>query len=67
MPYSQKIEYQMQRISVNLTNDCGGNQLNYNNDLPTIENKNYAPQKPFETDFLTVISNAKLRPSFVIC
>ena len=23
----------MQRISVNLTNDCDGNQLNYNNDL----------------------------------
>ena len=23
----------MQRISVNLTNGCGGNQLNYNNDL----------------------------------
>ena len=28
---------------------------------------NYALQKPFETDFLTVIGNAKLRPSFVIC
>ena len=27
----------------------------------------YALQKPFETDFLTIISNAKLRPSFVIC
>ena len=57
----------MQRISVNLTNDCDGNQLNYNNDLPAIGNKNYALQKPFETDFLTVIGNAKLRPSFVIC
>ena len=33
----------------------------------TIGNKNYALQKPLETDFLTVISNAKLRPSFVIC
>ena len=43
----------MQRISVNLTNYCGGNQLNYNNDLPAIENKNYALQKPYQTDFLT--------------
>ena len=51
MPVSQKIEYQMQRISVNLTNDCDGNQLNYNNNLPAIGNKNYALQKPFETDF----------------
>ena len=42
MPVSQKIEYQMQRISVNLTNDCDGNQLNYNNDLHVIGNKNYA-------------------------
>ena len=45
----------MQRISVNLTNDCGENQLNYNNDLPEIGNKNYTLQKPFETDFLRII------------
>ena len=32
----------MQRISVNLTNDCDGNQLNCNNDLPAIGNENYA-------------------------
>ena len=57
----------MQRISVNLTNDCDGNQHNYNNDLPAIRNKNYALQKPFKTDFFTVIGNAKRRPSFVIC
>ena len=57
----------MQRISVNLTNDCDGNQLNYNNDLPVIGNKNYPLQKRFETDFLIVIGNAKLRPSFVTC
>ena len=38
-----------------------------NNDLPAIRNKNYSRQKPFETDFLTVISNVKLRPSFFIC
>ena len=57
----------MQRISVNLTNDRDRNQLNYNNDLPIIRNKNYALQKPFETAFLTVIGNAKLRTSFVIC
>ena len=57
----------MQRISINLANDCDGNQLNYNNNLPAIENKNYALEKPFETDFLKVIGNAKLRPSSVIC
>ena len=56
----------MQRVSVNVTNDCDGNHLNYNNDLSAIGNKNYAIQKPFETDFLTVIANAKLRPSFAI-
>ena len=57
----------MQRILVNITNDCDGNQLNYINDLPAIENKNYALHNPFKTDFLTVIGTAKLRPSFVIC
>ena len=57
----------MQRISVNLTNDCDGNKLNYDNDLPAFGNKNYALQKRFETDFLTVIGDAKLRPSGVIC
>ena len=57
----------MKRISVNVTNDCDGNELNYNNDLPAIGNKNYALQESFETDFLTIINNAKLRPSFVIC
>ena len=67
MSVLQKIEYEMQRISVNVKNDCDGNQLNFNNDLPAIGNKNYALQKSFETDFLTVIGNAKLRPSFVMC
>ena len=38
----------MQRISVNLINDCGGDQFKYNNDLHAIENKNYALQKPFK-------------------
>ena len=57
----------MQRISVKLTNDCDGDQLDYKNDLPAIGTKNYALQKPFETDFLTVIGNVKLRPLFVIC
>ena len=57
----------MQRISVNLTNDRDGNQLNYSNDLPAIGNKNFALQKTFEADFFTVIGNAKLRQSFVIC
>ena len=36
----------MQRISVNLINDCDGNQLNYNNDLTVIGNKNYALDEP---------------------
>ena len=57
----------MQRILVNLTNNCDGNQLNYNNDLPAIGDKNYALQKPFERDFLTIIGNVNLRPLFVIC
>ena len=56
----------MQKISVNVANDFDGNQLNYNNDLPAIGNKNYALQRLFETDSLTVIGNAKLRLSFVI-
>ena len=50
----------MQRISVNLTNNCGVNQRNYKNDLPAIGNKKYALQKPFNT----VIGNAKLPMSF---
>ena len=41
----------MQTISANLTNDCSGNQLDYNNDLPAIKNESNASQKPFETDF----------------
>ena len=56
----------MQRIPINLKNDCDRNELDYNNDLPAIGNKNYALHKSFETDFYTVIGNAKLRPSFVI-
>ena len=57
----------MLRISDILTNDCDGNQLNYNNDSAAIGNKNYALQKPFKTDFFKVIGNVKLRPSFIIC
>ena len=57
----------MQRISVDLTNNCDGNQLNYNNDLTAIWNKIYALQKPFETDSSTIIGYATLRLSFVIC
>ena len=48
---------QMIAMEINLTR----------NDLPAIGKKNYALKKPFETDFLTAIGNAKLRPSFVIC
>ena len=43
----------MQRISVNLTNDCSGNELHHNNISPAVGNKNYAIQKPFERDFLS--------------
>ena len=57
----------MQRISVNLINDCGENQLNYNNDLPAIGNNNYVLQKTSQNRFFdTEIGNAKLRQSFVI-
>ena len=42
MPVCRRIEYSMKRTSNNLTNDCGGNQLNYNNDLPAIRKKNYS-------------------------
>ena len=45
----------MQRISVNLTNDFGGNRLNHNNDLPAFRTKNYVLQKPLKTDFLNII------------
>ena len=51
----------MQRISVNLTNNRDGNQLKYKNNLLAISNKNYALQKPFESDFFTLIGSAKLR------
>ena len=54
----------MQRISVNLTNDCDGYQLNYNNDLLAIGNKNHVLQKPFETDFLTVTRYGPRHPIF---
>ena len=54
----------MQRISVNLKNYCKGNQLSYNNEIPAIGNKNNALQKPFDTDFLTVIVSLE---AFVIC
>ena len=57
----------MRGISVDLISNYDGNNLDYNDDLPTIGNKNYALQKPFETVFLTVIDDAKLRPSFAIC
>ena len=46
----------MQRISVNLTNDCDRNRLDYNKDIPVIGNKNYGLQKIFETDFLIVLA-----------
>ena len=47
----------MQIISVNLTNDFGGNQLNYYNGLPAFGNKNYVQQKLLKIDFLNVIKN----------
>ena len=47
MPVYHKLDCKLQMI----INDCGGNQLHYNNDLPAIGNKNYALQKPFKIDF----------------
>ena len=41
----------MQRIWVDITKDCDGNQLNYNKNLAAIGNKNYALQKSLKTDF----------------
>ena len=48
-----------ENFAVSLTNDCDGNQVNYNNNLPAIGNKNYALQEPLEAAFLTVIGYAK--------
>ena len=56
----------MQRISVNLTNDCDGNQLNYNNDLSAIRNKNYALQETFQNRFLDSNRQLKTPTAFVI-
>ena len=47
----------MQIISVNLTNDIGGNQFNYNNDLPAFGNKNYVLQKLLKIYFLNIIKH----------
>ena len=55
----------MQRIAVYITNDCDGNQPNYNNDLPAIENNNYALQKPCG-NFFDSNRQRKTRTSFVI-
>ena len=41
----------MQKILVLLKKDCSGNQLDHNNDLPAIENKNYTIQKSFKIIF----------------
>ena len=61
----------MQRISVNVTNNRDGNQFNYNNDLPAIRNKNYELQKPFETDFFTVLAScarfARVPQTTILC
>ena len=42
LPVCQKIAREMQRISVNLINNCTKNQLNYNYNLPAIGKKNFA-------------------------
>ena len=47
----------MQIISVNLTNDFGGNQLKYHNDLPAFGNKNYVLQKLLKINFLNIIKH----------
>ena len=65
MPAREKLKYKCREFQLILR--MIAMDINYNNDLSIISNKNYALQKPFETDFLTVIGNAKLRPSLVIC
>ena len=47
----------MQIISDNLTNNFGGNKLNYNNDLPAFGNKNYVLHKQLKIDFLNIIKH----------
>ena len=47
----------MQIISVNLSSDFDGNQLNYNNDLPAFGNKNYVLQKVLKIDFVNIIKH----------
>ena len=47
----------MWRILIDLTNDFGGNELDYNNDLPAFGNKNYVLQKPLKTDFSNIIKH----------
>ena len=53
----------MQKISVNLRNDCDENQLNYDNDLPEIGNKNYTTET-FRNRFFD--SNRQRKTSTVI-
>ena len=56
----------MQRISVNLINDCDGNQFNYNNDLLAIYWKQeLCTTETFRNRFFD--SNRQLRSSLVIC
>ena len=52
-------------ISVNLRNGCSDNQLNYNNDLSAIENKNCALQKLSRQIFWH--SNRQRETAIVIC
>ena len=47
----------MQIISINLTNDFCGNQLNYHNDLSAFGNENYVLQKLLKIDFLNIIKH----------
>ena len=47
----------MQIILVNLTNDFGGKQFNYHNDLLAFGNKNYVLQKLLKIDFLNIIKH----------
>ena len=54
----------MQRTSVNLTNDCDGNQLNCNNDLALIGNKNYTTET-FRNKYFD--SNRQRKTPTVIC
>ena len=55
----------MQRNSVNLTNDCSENQLNYNNNLPAILNKNRDRYKRETVIVICHLLSGPRQPTFI--